>query len=390
MSAALFMGSTTAFASTTTDQLIAQLQQQIAALTAQVSVLLTAQSAVAGTQANINTTLALLGEMSEGMTGEQVKLLQTTLAGDASIYPEGKVTGYYGKLTKEAVKRFQKKHGLKIDGKFDKKTAAALEKIFGAAKKEQEKNERESNKGNALPCVSAVISGSTSSALQDRDDDNDEDEDDDSDDRNNGRRNERGSRNDYRLSLPCREVGNSTTSLKMSPVTASSVSSTSEMIAWTTNRPASAKVFYSTTSPVSTTSALVWSDSTRVLSHRALLSGLIENATYYFIAESTDANNAKVTSAQGSFIATSTLPQVPALPTFTLAQVATHNTATSCYSIVSGNVYDLTSYVSAHPGGNIILAICGKDGTSSFTTQHGGQANPASVLASRKIGTFVQ
>lgn len=388
MSTILFAGSTTAFASTTTDQLIAQLQQQIAALTAQVSALLAAQSAVAGTQASINTTLGLLGEMSEGMTGEQVKLLQTTLAGDASIYPEKLVTGYYGKLTREAVKRFQKKHGLRIDGKFDRKTSETLEKIFEIAKKEQEKNERESNEGNALPCVSAVVSGSTSSALQDSDDDNEEDE--DNDDRDNENRDERGSKNDYRLSLPCREVGNSTTSLTMSAVTASSVSSTSEMLAWKTNRPAGAKVFYATTSPVSTTSALVWSDGTRATSHRALLSGLIENVTYYFVAESADANNVRVTAAEGSFVATGTLPQVPATPAFTLAEVATHNTAASCYSVVSGFVYDLTSYVSAHPGGSIILAICGKDGTSAFTAQHGGQANPANALASLKIGTFVQ
>ncbi|OGZ04854.1 MAG: hypothetical protein A2845_05170 [Candidatus Lloydbacteria bacterium RIFCSPHIGHO2_01_FULL_49_22] len=388
MSAVLFAGSTTAFASTTTDQLIAQLQQQIASLTAQVAALLEAQKSVAITQASINTTLGLLGEMSEGMTGEQVKLLQTALAGDASIYPEGKVTGYYGKLTREAVKRFQKKHGLRIDGKFDRKTAEAFEKIFEIAKKEREKNERESNKGNALPCVSAVVSGSTSSTLEDRDDDDEED--DDSDDRDNEKRYERGSKNDYRLSLPCREVGNSTTSLTMSTVTVSSVSSTSEMLAWTTNRPADAKVFYATTSPVSTTSALVWSDGTRITSHRALLSGLFANTTYYFVAESTDANNAKITTVEGSFVATGTLPQVPSTPTFTLAQVATHNTAASCYSVVSGTVYDLTSYVAAHPGGSIILAICGKDGTSSFSAQHGGQANPANALVSLKIGTFVQ
>ena len=53
------------------------------------------------------------------------------------------------------------------------------------------------------------------------------------------------------------------------------------------------------------------------------------------------------------------------------------------------NVYDLTSYVSNHPGGaSAIAAICGKDGTAAFSGQHGGQSTPTSVLSSFKIGVF--
>src|SRR3989344_3608963 len=42
-----------------------------------------------------------------GDTGSQVTELQTYLATNASIYPEGLVTGYFGSLTQAAVKRFQ-------------------------------------------------------------------------------------------------------------------------------------------------------------------------------------------------------------------------------------------------------------------------------------------
>jgi cytochrome b involved in lipid metabolism len=56
---------------------------------------------------------------------------------------------------------------------------------------------------------------------------------------------------------------------------------------------------------------------------------------------------------------------------------------------VSKSVYDLTSYVSSHPGGaSAISALCGKDATSAFTGQHGGQSSPTNVLASFKLGTL--
>ena len=73
----------------------------------------------------------------------------------------------------------------------------------------------------------------------------------------------------------------------------------------------------------------------------------------------------------------------------TLTEVAKHNTAADCWSVVNKNVYDLTSYVSSHPGGSaVIKAICGKDGSEAFSGQHGGAATPTSVLASFKLGAL--
>lgn len=75
--------------------------------------------------------------------------------------------------------------------------------------------------------------------------------------------------------------------------------------------------------------------------------------------------------------------------TYTVAEVAKHSTATDCWSVVNKNVYDLTSYVSSHPGGSaVIKAICGKDGSAAFSGQHGGAATPTSVLASFKLGAL--
>ncbi|HBW74297.1 MAG TPA: hypothetical protein DEF59_03490 [Candidatus Magasanikbacteria bacterium] len=45
---------------------------------------------------------------------------------------------------------------------------------------------------------------------------------------------------------------------------------------------------------------------------------------------------------------------------FTLKQIAVHNSATSCWTAVNGNVYDLTPWISQHPGGDgAILSMCG-------------------------------
>lgn len=76
---------------------------------------------------------------------------------------------------------------------------------------------------------------------------------------------------------------------------------------------------------------------------------------------------------------------------FTLAQIAAHNNAASCYTAINGNVYDLTSFISRHPGGAAaIKSLCGVDGTSAYNGQHGSSGRPANELASLKIGALVQ
>lgn len=50
------------------------------------------------------------------------------------------------------------------------------------------------------------------------------------------------------------------------------------------------------------------------------------------------------------------------LPTFTVAEVQSHKTRKSCYVTVGTNVYDVTDFLDAHPGGaQFILDFAGKD-----------------------------
>ena len=66
---------------------------------------------------------------------------------------------------------------------------------------------------------------------------------------------------------------------------------------------------------------------------------------------------------------------------FTLAQVSERNSGAECWVAIDGGVYDLTQWIRSHPGGSgAILNLCGKDGSASFTSQHGGQARPSSTL----------
>ncbi len=74
---------------------------------------------------------------------------------------------------------------------------------------------------------------------------------------------------------------------------------------------------------------------------------------------------------------------------YTAAEVAKHSSTTDCWSVVSGNVYDLTGYANSHPGGaSAIAALCGKDATSAFSGQHGGSPRPNSTLDAFLIGSL--
>lgn len=77
--------------------------------------------------------------------------------------------------------------------------------------------------------------------------------------------------------------------------------------------------------------------------------------------------------------------------TFTMADLATHASAESCYSAIRGDVYDLTSWIGKHPGGDReILQLCGKDGTDKFVGKHGGSQPQEMKLDTFKIGVIAE
>ena len=75
------------------------------------------------------------------------------------------------------------------------------------------------------------------------------------------------------------------------------------------------------------------------------------------------------------------------LTQLSLSEVKKHDSGTSCWSVVSGNVYDLTKWISKHPGGaGAIRGLCGVDGTSAFVARHEGQGDPERELSNYFLG----
>jgi cytochrome b involved in lipid metabolism len=75
------------------------------------------------------------------------------------------------------------------------------------------------------------------------------------------------------------------------------------------------------------------------------------------------------------------------LTKLTLEEVNKRDSSASCWSIIYGNVFNLTKWISKHPGGaEKIRAICGKDGTTSFERQHTGDGGAANQLSSYFLG----
>ena len=77
----------------------------------------------------------------------------------------------------------------------------------------------------------------------------------------------------------------------------------------------------------------------------------------------------------------------PTAKGITRAEVAAKNSNSACWTIIGSKVYDLTQWISRHPGGSSAIAsLCGLDGTSRFRGQHGSSGRPNSQLDSYYIG----
>ncbi len=72
---------------------------------------------------------AIKAGLEEGMEDDDIKKVQELLASDPALYPNGQVTGYFGPMTREALKRFQGRYGLEVTGKLDEATREAIKEL---------------------------------------------------------------------------------------------------------------------------------------------------------------------------------------------------------------------------------------------------------------------
>lgn len=120
---------TSTVAATSLEVQIAELLKQVEALKAKIQTL-------EGTNTSLSnelTKLKLENQLRVGAEGDDVRTLQKLLASDTSIYPEGLITGYFGSLTENAVKRFQAKVKLEQVGAVGPETLARINEILSAA-----------------------------------------------------------------------------------------------------------------------------------------------------------------------------------------------------------------------------------------------------------------
>ncbi len=72
---------------------------------------------------------------------------------------------------------------------------------------------------------------------------------------------------------------------------------------------------------------------------------------------------------------------------YNLQEVSFHNNKQSCWTVINNEVFDLTKWISNHPGGEkSILKLCGRDGTLDFLKQHEFSKKANEALKSFKIG----
>lgn len=94
---------------------------------------------------------------------------------------------------------------------------------------------------------------------------------------------------------------------------------------------------------------------------------------------------------QSGVSATKNLGQVS---TLSLTEIAKHNKSSDCWLLINNKVYNVSSYISAHPGGaGTIISSCGKESTQLYNTKGGNNphsSNANNMLAAYYVGNLNQ
>lgn len=389
---------------------IQALLAQIRSLQAQMQTLQAAQAQVATAGTNVSNTVQLIRSMKEGMSGDDIAALQTLLASDPTIFPNGTVNGVFGTSTREALKKFQRKHGIEAMGFAGPKTLKKLNELLKELGIKQTK--KGDNGGDKEFCIKVPAGHLIAPGLF-RMDDNGRKEGKnkfkvvDCDKNQGGNGNGGGTTSstttpaisnqasssvvvgntifdrvtltggnaptgtisfnvygpwdtscssaispapasvavngnamynsgnvtatttgtyrfisyysgdskNFPVSTNCGSAGNTvivtalpdTTAPVISALGTSNLLGTTTSLVWNTNEQSNSKVWFGTTTPVSTSGSANVTDSNFVTSHSVPLSGLATSTTYYFVVGSSDSSGNTATSSQSSFVTTAGL-----------------------------------------------------------------------------------
>lgn len=354
-------------------KLVQDLTNQIKALQVQIQALQSQQTQLRSS-AN-DAVVEIIQNLKPGSEGDQVTLLQTLLAADASLYPEGKVTGFFGPMTRRALQRFQAQNGLDQVGFVGPRTRSLLNGLLRSQFKSVEDishdvdDETENEIEHAissitlppLPTDGCTIPGlpfATTSPIFQKDGKtkliqtgnvfifqsgkhkiiitpNSFIE-------KNGKRQllitpgmriEKNGK--FRSIIPCNgtttppSTSNDTAAPTLSSIN-TSVTDTSAVVTWITNELANAKVYFSTTTPVNLTSASVLTNGVFQTGHSLSLTGLIADTIYRFVVESKDQSGNTATSSEHAFTTSASADTVA--PIITAISIGNIGTSTATIS----------------------------------------------------------
>lgn len=239
-----------------------------------------------------------LSGLRQGSEGDAVKALQTLLAANPDMYPEGLVTGYFGRATERALKRFQKANDLEQVGRVGPKTLQHLYKLVDKYKLDEdgvgvEKKNRKHANVNATGTIDVNVTV------------------------NNGNGDctmfppgwLKGNAwwKQFLVRIHCKVLPGTgtTTPDTIAPVIsnlgAHDIDEHSAEIRWNTNEPTRATVYYGTTSPLSLGTALTKSENSFKTSHEIELERLGANTAHHVMVVLSDRAGNKATSSQISF-----------------------------------------------------------------------------------------
>ena len=84
-------------------------------------------------------------------------------------------------------------------------------------------------------------------------------------------------------------------------------------------------------------------------------------------------------------------PDAANLPSYSLSNVASHNTPSDCWMAINGSVYNFTGSMMMQQNGNL-TALCGTDATSSFASMMGRGGNfsrPGNFTRNGTSGNYI-
>ena len=244
--------------------------------------------------------LKFLRSLKFGMSGDDVRDLQELLSQDPDIFPHGLITGFFGRVTEEALRKFQKKHGIEAIGIFGPKTQAKILALFVGrelppgiiARLGLSLSTTTPGAGVvtlchkpagaspqtiviAVPALGAHLAHGDVVGICP------------------------GSTPPPAPPAPTPPPADMAPPV-ISGAAVSGIGSTTATVSWMTNESATSKVYYGTTLPVNLSTALTMSSASATTSHSFMLSGLTASTTYSYVLESKDAaGNTATTSTQG-------------------------------------------------------------------------------------------